>query len=313
MLSFVVVRPWDRCLMPPFDTAAARACDLPPRRHARLRLTRRQKAQKRVFDFALSVVLLFFSAPLMGVLMLLLRWRGIGAVFSRENALGEGHKPISVLRSDAACYQSQPGSSLRRILRRIGLDGLHLLISVVRGDTSILGPALAAQRPDLHPGPETPSLRAWMRNGAPVSSAKRSSRHCCARCGARERKVQMCPALTALVALVLTSAPVLAVDLDEFPDLQSAHNKISAARVLLEGARGVQSEGLPVPRQALSEPIGREDGYEEHRAKAAQLLTAALREINQAAIEAKYRPPPPALTPPAQPRKNFFPYDHTKP
>ncbi len=139
--------------------------------HATLPATAAQPRYKRPLDVVAGVTLLGLSAPLFGVVALLVKLTSRGPVLFRQERLGRDRRPFVVykfrtMRPDAdpaphreyfkqylsgAHAPDQPRQlyKLRRdpritpvggLLRRLGLDELPQLINVVRGDMSIVGP-----------------------------------------------------------------------------------------------------------------------------------------------------------------------------
>lgn len=117
-------------------------------------------AAKRFFDLLVGIELLVISAPLFGVVGLLIKRDDGGSVFFTQPRLGRGGVPFRMwkfrtMREAAADLRNPDGSTynadddprvtrIGRFLRKTSLDELPQLINVVRGEMSLVGP-----RPDL--------------------------------------------------------------------------------------------------------------------------------------------------------------------
>jgi len=110
-------------------------------------------AGKRVFDFMLATILLFFALPIM-LLASLAVLTSPGPVFFGSNRMGQGGKRIRVLKFRTMFQRKELGVQLTRrgdnritrtgrFLRNWKIDELPQFINVLRGDLSLVGP-----RPD---------------------------------------------------------------------------------------------------------------------------------------------------------------------
>ena len=93
---------------------------------------------KRVFDVAVSTLALLLLSPLFLFVLLAIRLGTAGPTFSVERAYRCNNQPISVLR-----FQTRDHGSVNAFgpfLIGSGLDQLPMLISVSRGEMSIVGP-----------------------------------------------------------------------------------------------------------------------------------------------------------------------------
>lgn len=118
---------------------------------------------KRVVDVAFSLFVLFFTAPLMGLIVLAIKLDSPGPTLFRQARVGKGGKPFTVykFRSMAIGAEEQKEflldlneangplfkikddprvTRVGRVLRRFSLDELPQLYNVLRGDMSIVGP-----------------------------------------------------------------------------------------------------------------------------------------------------------------------------
>ena len=104
-------------------------------------------------DKLLSVLLLFWLGPLLGLIAVLIKLETRGPVFFRQERYGFNHNVIQVLKfrtmyvdsgdptGAARTVRNDPRvTRLGRWLRRLSLDELPQLINVLRGDMSMIGP-----------------------------------------------------------------------------------------------------------------------------------------------------------------------------
>jgi exopolysaccharide biosynthesis polyprenyl glycosylphosphotransferase len=108
---------------------------------------------KRCVDIILSTLLILFSAPLMGVIAVLIKLSSRGPVFYRQERVGEdgaiyrickfrsmNHEaeretgPVWASDDDARCTR------VGRIIRKLSLDELPQLFNVLKGEMSLIGP-----------------------------------------------------------------------------------------------------------------------------------------------------------------------------
>ena len=129
---------------------------------------------KRVADVLLAIVLLVAVLPLLLVIALAIRLDTPGPQFFRQQRLGRGRRPFTVLKfrtmhdgvspeahrryiAQLASAEGEEGDGLKKLtadprvtrvgafLRRTSLDELPQLINVVRGEMSIVGPRPALE------------------------------------------------------------------------------------------------------------------------------------------------------------------------
>lgn len=111
---------------------------------------------KRLLDIVLATIGLVLSSPLWLVIILLIKLEDGGPVFYTQERWGKGGRVIKVrkfrtMQPDADRYGVQPASAndprvtrVGRVLRAMGLDELPQLISILRGDMSLVGPRALA-------------------------------------------------------------------------------------------------------------------------------------------------------------------------
>ena len=108
-----------------------------------------KRVAKRLFDLAVSAVLLLILLPVMVLIALLIRLESPGPIFSRQLRIGEHGQPFALLTFRTTCDGAQQQNDHQdmgelthagRILNRYGLDALPQLINVLKGDMSCVGP-----------------------------------------------------------------------------------------------------------------------------------------------------------------------------
>ncbi|HWE26283.1 MAG TPA: exopolysaccharide biosynthesis polyprenyl glycosylphosphotransferase [Myxococcales bacterium] len=111
------------------------------------------KAIKRVFDLAMSTLLLVFAAPLLAVLAVIIKLDSEGPVFYVQERTGRGGRPYRVhklrtMHKDAekvsgpvwAKHSDPRVTRLGAFLRKTRLDEIPQVFAVFRGDMSFVGP-----------------------------------------------------------------------------------------------------------------------------------------------------------------------------
>ncbi len=108
------------------------------------------KASKRLFDLALSVVLLLLLAPLLVLIALLVRLLHGPPVFFRHNRPGFRGQPFTLVKFRTMREETGPDgkplpdharlTGFGRFLRAASLDELPELFNVLRGEMSLVGP-----------------------------------------------------------------------------------------------------------------------------------------------------------------------------
>ncbi|MHB1002048.1 MAG: sugar transferase [Armatimonadota bacterium] len=111
---------------------------------------------KRLFDIILSLFGLIILAPLMGLIIILIKLNSKGDIFYRGVRVGQHGKQFRIFKfrsmvmnaENMGCMnvgEADPRvTKVGRILRKTKLDELPQLISVLKGDMSFVGP-----RPEL--------------------------------------------------------------------------------------------------------------------------------------------------------------------
>lgn len=130
-------------------------------------LTPPERALKRLFDIAVSMLLLVPSLPVMGIIALAIRLETPGSPIYLQRRLGEGMKPFDMVKfrtmvKDADQLQESINTyddngnlihkrpddpritRVGQLLRRTSLDELPQLLNIIKGDMSLVGP-----RPEL--------------------------------------------------------------------------------------------------------------------------------------------------------------------
>jgi len=155
-------------------------------------LTRTESFLKRASDISLSVTALAVLSPVILMAVLAIRLKGISPIVVRRRQIGfDGRTFFSYkfrtrsVRGDAMMVVRTPRiepriTALGRMLRQSGIDELPLLLNVLRGDMSLIGPryyyiaphgraavSSIAQQRNLKPGlvgwPEVNGLRGQAR------------------------------------------------------------------------------------------------------------------------------------------------------
>ncbi len=105
---------------------------------------------KRAFDLAVAIAALVMTAPLIGVLAMLVRLDG-GPAFYRQKRIGEGGRSFEIIKLRSMRHSDQQGPSwsvadddrvtrVGLLMRRMHVDELPQLLNVIKGEMSIVGP-----------------------------------------------------------------------------------------------------------------------------------------------------------------------------
>ena len=112
-----------------------------------------QRGTKRLFDIVTATMGLLILSPMIPLVSLAIKLDSRGPIFSVQIQHSYGNKIIRVLRFRNSFIQpDQRESSLTRIGRVLswtGIEGLPMLVNVLRGEMSIVGPCLYATTPGL--------------------------------------------------------------------------------------------------------------------------------------------------------------------
>jgi lipopolysaccharide/colanic/teichoic acid biosynthesis glycosyltransferase len=124
-----------------------------PERRVRVVVTERARLSKRLTDLALTVLLLPFVLPLLGVAMLAIVLEDRGPVLYPQTRVGRDGRTFDILklRSMRVDAEARTGpvwalhgdarlTRVGRILRRLSIDELPQFYNVLRGEMSIVGP-----------------------------------------------------------------------------------------------------------------------------------------------------------------------------
>jgi exopolysaccharide biosynthesis polyprenyl glycosylphosphotransferase len=121
------------------------------------------RLMKRAVDVAFSLLVLIFTAPLMGLIAMAIKLDSPGPVLFRQGRMGKGGKPFTVCKfrsmmigadeqkellrdlneADGPIFKIKDDPRVTRLgrwLRRFSLDELPQFYNVLRGDMSIIGP-----------------------------------------------------------------------------------------------------------------------------------------------------------------------------
>ena len=110
---------------------------------------------KRVFDIVTATGCLLLLSPIVLVVAVAIKLDSRGSLFSREIAYGYKNRAFRALRfrSATACAKGSQNNShvtrVGRVLRKTGIDELPLLLNVLGGTMSIVGPRPYARRQNL--------------------------------------------------------------------------------------------------------------------------------------------------------------------
>jgi sugar transferase (PEP-CTERM system associated) len=115
---------------------------------------------KRVVDILLSSLGLLLTAPLFGILPLIIKLTSTGPVFYRQERAGLNGRRFTILKFRSMCDHAEESGSpvwaleedpritpIGRFMRKYRLDELPQMINVLRGDMSFVGPR--PERPEF--------------------------------------------------------------------------------------------------------------------------------------------------------------------
>jgi lipopolysaccharide/colanic/teichoic acid biosynthesis glycosyltransferase len=142
----------------------ARACQPPDGRDTPLNRLRRPGMLyvrvKVVLDWALILLSMPVSLPLIALAALAVRLEGPGPVFYTQERLGRGNKPFNIYKIRSMHYApGEPASSqfaevadprvtrVGRVLRKYRIDELPQFLNILKGEMSLIGPR--PEQPDF--------------------------------------------------------------------------------------------------------------------------------------------------------------------
>ena len=114
---------------------------------------------KRAFDVGFALFLLVLTAPLVAVIMLLVRLESPGAVVYTQRRTGFLGKEFTVYKIRSMCQNAETGGAvwaskndarvtrIGKFIRKTRIDELPQLINVLKGEMSVVGPR--PERPDF--------------------------------------------------------------------------------------------------------------------------------------------------------------------
>lgn len=101
---------------------------------------------KRIIDLLIASVLLAMTAPLLMIIAIAIRLEATGPILYRRRCVGMNGRPFDMLRfrtmieTPSHRTPNERLTPVGRFIRNYSLDELPLLLNVVRGDMSIVGP-----------------------------------------------------------------------------------------------------------------------------------------------------------------------------
>ncbi len=111
-----------------------------------------KNALKRIFDIAISLLVMIILLPVFAVIIVAIRLGSKGAAVFKQERAGKGGKPFifykfRTMRCDVDAFGASPKSSednrltnIGKLLREYSLDELPQLFNILKGDMSIVGP-----------------------------------------------------------------------------------------------------------------------------------------------------------------------------
>ncbi|WP_197049566.1 sugar transferase [Prochlorococcus sp. MIT 0604] len=118
-----------------------------------------QKLLKRIFDISISLIILFFSFPLLMIIFLLIKIEDGGPILYKQLRTGQNNKFISIYKIRSMRINSEKNgpkwcekrdnriTKIGSFIRKTKIDELPQLCSVLKGDMSLIGPR--PERPEF--------------------------------------------------------------------------------------------------------------------------------------------------------------------
>jgi lipopolysaccharide/colanic/teichoic acid biosynthesis glycosyltransferase len=105
-----------------------------------------RRAAKRAFDIVVTIVGLILFSPMFLLVAIAIKASSRGPIFQRQTVYGYSNENIRVLKFRTTMIWEhgkvlQYVTRVGAVLRRTNIDGLPLLINVLRGEMSVVGPA----------------------------------------------------------------------------------------------------------------------------------------------------------------------------
>jgi len=135
------------------------------------------RVAKRVIDVGFALLGLAALGPLLALVAPLIRLESAGPVFYRQERLGRGGRPFTLLKLRTMVADAEPdgpvwasaddprATGVGRWLRRTRLDELPQAVNILRGDMSLVGPR-----------PERPAFVAQLAEAIPFYRARHAVR-----------------------------------------------------------------------------------------------------------------------------------------
>lgn len=119
---------------------------------------------RRAVDVTVALVLLALALPLLLLVALAVRLDGPGPVLQREYRIGHGGRRFQLLAFRSTEGPSRAPTRLGRWMRPVRIDQLPVLLNLLRGDMTLVGPAPAEGWDGAAEGPlPRPGVTGWAR------------------------------------------------------------------------------------------------------------------------------------------------------
>lgn len=109
-----------------------------PRFARKTGLSRRERALKRMLDIAIACIALLLVLPALLVIVLALALEAPGRILTREKRVGEGGRIFELVQFRIATDGRV--SRVGALLQQLHLDTLPVLLNILRGEMSFVGP-----------------------------------------------------------------------------------------------------------------------------------------------------------------------------